>query len=213
MKQAQEFERLYDIKEKGILTPEEFDAQRAAMDRRYEMTYSAPTIGFKDAYRSYWKNSFRWRGRATRAEYWWPILGNMIITYLLHFTAIWSKSQMALLCYFCFSVLFAIANIFPGLAVLSRRAHDFGKSARFALFPILTCMGLALTLALFAVAGQIVDYNTQGHPIAWFTFVRSIVFIAGGFLLICFGWLQSIWAIIIALTPSQNFPNKYGDPR
>ena len=213
MKQAQEFERLYDLQQKGILTPEEFDTQRAALNKRYEMTYSAPTIGFKDAYRSYWKNSFRWCGRATRAEYWWPILGNMVITYLAQFTAMWSKSQIALLCYLCFSILFSIANIFLGFAVISRRAHDFGKSARFALFPVLTCMGLALFLALFAVAGQIVDYSTRGNPISWFVKVRSVIFIAGGFSLIIFGWFQRIWMIMISLTPSQNFPNKYGDPR
>ncbi|MBR6411865.1 MAG: DUF805 domain-containing protein [Alphaproteobacteria bacterium] len=209
MKQAQELDRLLDLLQKGIISSEEFDIQKAALIQRYESMPSGPMVGFLPAYKSYWQNIFRWRGRSTRAEYWWPMLGNFIIGFAIGYV-FGGKNPTA---YSIFSLVWTIANFIAGLALMARRGHDFGKSARFSLFPWLSCITLALFLALFAVTGQIIDYTTRGNPIIWFKTFRSIIFIIGGFGIIGFAFLAGIWGIIVGFTPSQKFPNIYGDPK
>ena len=153
--------------------------------------YETPMVGLREAYISYWKNAFCWRGRSTRAELWWPGLVNgvlFIIMFLL-------MNQNSLLL-FIFMGIFQIITFFPGLAVFVRRAHDIGKSAWFA---------LSITYGT-SILGQL--FGKLAEKIHDSTF-----YIFTGILMIFLGLLAVFWSFIIAFKPGQKSPNKYGDPR
>lgn len=207
---ADKIENLYNKFQKGELTQEEFDRQKKfLLSKQQEFPLDAPVIPFWTSYKSYWKNSFRWAGRATRAEYWWPTLGNMIINFCISFISGLTHMWVFLL----LSVIFGIACFFPGLSVWVRRAHDLGRSARFAFLPLIIDFFLLILLLIFAVVGQIIDYNTQDNPWETFRAVRSVIFICGGFTLIVCGFWTFIWGIMLGFIPGQPFANKYGDPK
>ena len=72
-----------------------------------------------EAYKSFWMNYANFKGRATRGEYWWVVLANVIIGLLLG----------------CFGELgttltsaYTIITLVPGLALIVRRLHDINKS-------------------------------------------------------------------------------------
>ena len=88
-----------------------------------------PMIPIGKAYALYWKQSFCWRGRATRAEYWWP----MLIKWLVGVGCNQLVSMLEFLSPVIVVVLglyglFLVATLFPGLAVYVRRFHDLGHS-------------------------------------------------------------------------------------
>lgn len=205
---ADKIERLYRLYQQGIISPESFERGKAALIlEQSETPADTPVIPFGRAYKSYWKNSFRWSGRGTRAEYWWPVLCNTLISWGLSFMAGLTHLSVFVL----LSIIFAIATIFPKLAVMVRRAHDLGKSAWFAFLPLVLDLFLIALLLVFAIGGQVVDYATRDNPMETFRTTRSVVFIAGGFMLIICGFWTFIWSLMLSLMPGQPFTNKYGD--
>ncbi len=82
-------------------------------------------------------------GRAARKEYWMFVLLNFIVSLIigiiggiLHFGNI-------------LSILYALAVLLPGLAVLFRRLHDTGRSAWWVLICFVPFVG-AIVLIVFA---------------------------------------------------------------
>lgn len=148
-------------------------------------------IAFSDAFKSYWKHMFNWSGRATRAEFWFSLLAVFILNYILKL--------------FDIGILLALVtllNIFAYISLIVRRLHDIGKSGFFIwktlLYTILFFIGLAV---LFAV----LDYIGIG---AIFSDIRSVIFIAGGFIII--GGPIFIYPLIYGFIPSEKRDNKYG---
>lgn len=205
---ADKIERLYHLYQQGSISPELFERGKAALIlEQAETPADIPVIPFGQAYKSYWKNSFRWSGRGTRAEYWWPTLCNALISWGLSFMlGLTHVGVFGLI-----SLIFAIATIFPSLAIMVRRAHDLGKSAWFAFLPLVLSLFLAAVLLMFAIGGQVVDYATRDNPMETFRTIRSFVFIAGGFMLIICGFWTFIWSLMLSFMPGQPFTNKYGD--
>ena len=78
---------------------------------------------FGQAIASGFKNYVTWKGRATRAEYWWWTLFTIIVT-----TALSSFSGLD-------SVASAVFFL-PSIAVGARRMHDVGHNGWWQLFPI-----------------------------------------------------------------------------
>ena len=150
-------------------------------------------IGLIPAYKAYWLKAFCWRGRSTRAELLWPGLVNAILfIFILHMAFVSQFGQFL----FLLIALFQIITFFPGLAVFIRRAHDIGKSTKLA---------LTLTVGLLAYNWLITFLTKVIH--------NSVFYIFSGISLIVLGILACVLYAIIAFRPSQNFPNKYGDPR
>lgn len=73
-------------------------------------------VDFITAVKMFFMNYANFKGRSTRAEYWWAILGVAIINCIL----IWISPILY--------GLFYLAIIIPQLAILTRRVHDIGKS-------------------------------------------------------------------------------------
>lgn len=90
------------------------------------------------AYVKMWKNAFNFSGRATRGDYWWAVLANMIIAVaigvvmgiLTLILAIISEDLATLGTILTSIVAYGYSFIafIPGLSLVVRRLHDTGKS-------------------------------------------------------------------------------------
>lgn len=101
---------------------------------------------FLGAYKSFWKNYFNFKGKATRKEYWFVVLWNCIImTPLLiglivssvNFifrnlsptkVAVNSGSMMGIFVLIALLLLYALATFIPNVSIVVRRFHDVGIS-------------------------------------------------------------------------------------
>ncbi len=68
-------------------------------------------------------------GRARRSEYWYFVLFNVIVSFILAFVDVAMGSSIL-------SNIYTVAVIIPSIAVGVRRMHDVGKSGWFLLIPI-----------------------------------------------------------------------------
>lgn len=147
-------------------------------------------------YKSYWEKSFQWHGRATRPEYWWPFLINFIIYSCLS----------RLIGSMVLSVLFGIAVICPNLAVLVRRFHDLGRSAKFALIPTFATLFVTVLTPVSYVLPYIYG---EAIPQAFVIFYAIVYTIFGYALPV----LVVVWFLLFPALPGKQEANKYGEPR
>ena len=94
-------------------------------------------------------------GRARRAEYWYFVLFNVIIsivisilgktTGILNLTIGTTGSEINII-----SILYGLAVLLPGIAVVIRRLHDIGKSGWMALLSLIPIIGTIWLLVLMA---------------------------------------------------------------
>ena len=82
-----------------------------------------------DYYLSALQDYASFNGRASRSEYWYFLLFNLIIAFL--FTIIGIAAEMPLI-----SPLYTAAVLLPAVGVSIRRMHDVGKSGWYILIPI-----------------------------------------------------------------------------
>src|SRR5688572_21378831 len=75
------------------------------------------------------QNYATFSGRATRSEYWYFVLFNIIISIII--SVIGAAMKMSLL-----SNIYSLLVLIPGLAVGVRRMHDVGRSGWYLLIPI-----------------------------------------------------------------------------
>lgn len=93
------------------------------------------------AYKYYWQNSFKYLATSSRADFWWPMLMNIIIYAILWLLLIASgvssigslmngttQGLGSVLIIVVVMGIFGFANIFPGIAIFVRRIRDVGLS-------------------------------------------------------------------------------------
>ncbi|MDE5977346.1 MAG: DUF805 domain-containing protein [Turicibacter sp.] len=99
---------------------------------------------FTEAYRSFWRNYFNFMGNASRREYWYFIVWNLIISVILGFGLTLSCIALAVSAFnfgqgFTAAIVFAflfggllslywIATFIPMISLSVRRYHDTGLS-------------------------------------------------------------------------------------
>jgi len=74
------------------------------------------------AYASGWQRSFDYGGRSGRGDYWWFVLANIIVAFILLILAIAIRPFSSLY------TLYTIASIVPSIPLVVRRLRDAGKS-------------------------------------------------------------------------------------
>lgn len=93
-------------------------------------------MGFAAAVASFYKNYFNFYGRASRAEFWWPMLLRTLIYIALIIAFVFSvvgdhssgdinSLQTGIL---WVGVLFYLGHIIPNLSVSARRFHDLDQT-------------------------------------------------------------------------------------
>lgn len=106
-------------------------------------------MSFLEAVKHVFANSFDFRGRARRSEYWYFCLFNMLMSFLLGFMdgmmgttfTTSTGAQMGII-----GILFSLAVLIPSLAVSIRRLHDIGKSGWYLLVCLIPLIGGLLLL-------------------------------------------------------------------
>ncbi|ULG71403.1 DUF805 domain-containing protein [Macrococcus brunensis] len=169
-----------------------------------------------EAYKRFWQNAFKMRGRARRKEYWVPQLFNGLIVFALSLifsfvdsamgfsTDMMANDQMT-------NVSFAkpsdIANgiwtliiLIPSFTLLARRLQDININGWWALVPnlggIVFAIGMVATILIFAMGGA------ESAPL--------IILIIGGFIV----FITAIVFFVFTVLDSKPGPNKYGeDPK
>ena len=116
------------------------------------------------AVRRFWKKYATFTGRASRSEYWWWALISGIVTIVLEILAAVAGSAGSTTSiygttspgpaagFFGFIiVLWALATVIPGLALLVRRLHDANFSAWMVLIVLVPFLGAIALLVLTAL--------------------------------------------------------------
>ena len=205
-------EKLFEMKQEGRLSEEEFQKEKTRLlaQQRAELQGGRPT-SVKEIYKDYWRKCFVWRGRASRSEYWWPVAVNAGISMGSNFLAIILMLVSAKVP-FLFIIgavinlimsLYMFVTLIPTLAVQVRRFHDLNKSAWFTFAPTF----LLLFLVVVAGIGAVLEYALP--ELGTFSAIKNVLFVGGGIGL--FGSVI-IWFIYTCL-PGTPGPNRYGDPR
>ncbi|WP_427452315.1 DUF805 domain-containing protein [Litorimonas sp. WD9-15] len=97
-------------------------------------------MGFQEAVKAFYKNYAKFEGRASRSEYWWPML-MFIIAYVIMIIA----SQLGDLIGGIVGlamVVFFLGSLIPAIAVGVRRLHDGDKSGWFYLLSFIPIVSL-----------------------------------------------------------------------
>ncbi|SEP76174.1 DUF805 domain-containing protein [Microlunatus flavus] len=124
-------------------------------------------IGFGAAIKRFFTKYATFSGRASRGEYWWAYLFQVVVVFVLYalagaslFAAATASSatgatpQMGPLGYIGSSLLslFALGTIVPSLAVAVRRLHDTGRSGWYILFGLIPLVGGIIVIVFLASA-------------------------------------------------------------
>ena len=96
-------------------------------------------IGFGEAVSRFYRNYFNFSGRASRAEFWWPVLMQTMvyISLIIVFVAMVGIGEQSgsedigagVATLIVAGSLFVVLNIIPSYAVSARRFHDLDQTA------------------------------------------------------------------------------------
>jgi uncharacterized membrane protein YhaH (DUF805 family) len=89
-------------------------------------------------------------GRARRKEYWYFVLFNFIITFVLGFIEAFASGNN----YSVVSTLYGLAVLLPTLAVAVRRLHDTGRSGWWLFISLIPVIGAIWLLILYFIDSQ-----------------------------------------------------------
>ncbi|MGB0738162.1 MAG: DUF805 domain-containing protein [Ilumatobacteraceae bacterium] len=104
---------------------------------------------------TYWKravleNYANFSGRATRPEYWWFFLANLILSVVLGFLPFIGN-------------VYSLGTLLPGIAVAMRRLHDTGRSGWWLLLVLIPIVGWIIVIVWLATPGN-PEANEHGAP-------------------------------------------------
>ena len=186
------------------------------------MTESKPMVSFPEAIQSCLRQYVGFRGRATRAEFWWWVLGTAVVSILLSildgiiFGFDFDSASV-------FQPIFGLAILLPGMAVTARRLHDIGQTGWWQLvwhsIAWVSWMPLVSAIVAIVVISEVggiafdtmwtsAGFGDAGILLAFVTLVASLV----SALVITIPLV--VWAVYWLTQRGQTGPNQYGaDPR
>jgi uncharacterized membrane protein YhaH (DUF805 family) len=100
------------------------------------------------------ENYANFSGRARRSEYWYFTLMHVIIAIVAMVIDNVASLTFSGIPYGPVYMLYALAVLVPGLAVVVRRLHDLGKSGWFFLIALIPLVGPIWLLVLFCTEGE-----------------------------------------------------------
>lgn len=115
-----------------------------------------------EAYKAFWMRAFDFKGRSTRADFWWVVLASFIISFVLGFVLgilglgysytfdvtkglVMTGSKVG----YTISMLWSLANIIPNLALYVRRFHDINKSGWLLLLMLIPVVNFVVAIVFF----------------------------------------------------------------
>lgn len=118
-----------------------------------------------EAYKRFFKNYVNFEGRATRAEYWWVVLWNVIVLACLFLVfMIASYGDSGLMGFGVVLIwIYQLATFIPGISLTVRRLHDSDKTGWLCLIAIIPYIGVLIVLVLTLLEGT-KGPNRYGEP-------------------------------------------------
>lgn len=113
------------------------------------------------------KNYANFSGRARRKEYWFFILFNAMFAIVAAILDNVLGLAIKDVGYGPFYILYVLATLIPGLAVLVRRLHDIDKSGWYILLGLIPCVGGIILLVFSVTAGDPGENEYGPDPIAY----------------------------------------------
>jgi uncharacterized membrane protein YhaH (DUF805 family) len=110
-------------------------------------------------YLSVLKKYATFSGRSQRAEYWYFVLFNIIITIVLGIISAVIGDDSSIL-----GILYSLAVLIPGIAVSVRRLHDVGKSGWMLLITLIPLIGAIWLFVLMVIDSNPSDNKYGPNP-------------------------------------------------
>lgn len=190
-----------------------YDAGAPVAENGYWVAEGGATVGpsFWGSFGHCMKNYCNFRGRATRTEYWGWIVVNALIGCGLQLVALFatlgggSNVYAAEAASDAVEGLWNLAVMLPALAVMGRRLHDVGWSAKQMLGPI--ALGIVgLTLIIFGVGLE--NFETGDEVVA----SMGAVYVGAALVVLAAIW-QLVLGIASAFVRGTDGPNRFGGKR
>lgn len=158
----------------GRLAPVEYLAARASLSEIINVNTDIfmsvfygyqRQVGFGEAIGRVFKNYFNFSGRASRSEFWWWQLLNMLVSWFCSafymksyfvwmmnpgqsFDMLWSSITPAGIFGFSLAGLWTIATVIPSLALVWRRLHDIGRTGAWYLMLLIPLVNFVMAIVL-----------------------------------------------------------------
>ncbi len=116
---------------------------------------------FIEAISKCYRKYFKFKGRASRSEFWWFVLLGILFAWPLLLTELENSHTYTILSFIYF--MLTISVIIPGLAVWTRRLHDVNRSAWSTLFIFIPVVGFIMLLRWSLKEGDLGE-NKYGEP-------------------------------------------------
>lgn len=119
-----------------------------------------------EAYKRFFSNYVNFEGRANRAEYWWIVLWNVIITLFCLFLGAMAASSGDYTSIGFGGMLiwiYDLATIIPSISLTVRRLHDSDKTGWLCLIALIPYIGVLIVLVLTLLEGT-KGANRYGEP-------------------------------------------------
>lgn len=152
-------------------------------------------VDFVTAIKVYFANYANFRGRSTRAEYWWA----MLFVFLLSIVVSFFKSDVL-------SGIFSVGLLLPNLSITFRRFHDIGKSGWWVFGFAVVCWIIA-GVSFWSLIMSIV--NGVDMMTAIMNSLTSIG-IGSALILVVYIWML-VWLVKPSGPDNKYGPNPYGE--
>lgn len=116
-----------------------------------------------ESYKKFLHNYANFKGRSTRADYWWVVLANFLIGFFLGFLGGFFGEDVMKITTLIASI-YELAILIPGLAITVRRFHDINKSGWFILLALIPFVG-GLIVFIFTVLPSVNENNQYGEVV------------------------------------------------
>ena len=184
------------------------------------MTPTKPMMPFPEAIKSCLRQYVGFRGRATRAEYWWWVLGITVVSTILSIIEgiIFGFGGDSLERP---SSLFQLAVLLPGLAVTVRRLHDIGRTGWWQLAWVAAGILATIPLIIGVVASldgliwlSSVERSFGSNSSVGINIWAFAPLIVGALISVAIWVGLAVWIIWWMVKQGQAGPNQHGpDPR
>ena len=146
-----------------------------------------------NAYKAYWKRYFDFKGRTSRSNFWWAILGQLIVSIIVGFLARMLDTNAV-------NSLWSLITFIPGLSLNVRRLHDVDRSGWLVLLAYIPIILFMVSLTL-ATASLLMNAEAASGGFGLATIVFGLLAL-----------IVAIYFIILFVKQGVQGANRYGMP-